>query len=104
MRHRLSYPPATLNGMRDVPSIKLSAGVRAVLAVLADHAGVKLSIRDLARECGRSPSVVRKAVTELEKGALARHMVQAHEPDRPPHPVYWATQAGRDVAHAHSSR
>lgn len=82
----------------EVPAIRLSRSVRAVLGVLSDRAGVKLSIRDLAKATSLSPATVRNALATLGKARLVQHMTQTTVPDRPPHQVYWITQAGRDIA------
>lgn len=84
--------------MSDVQPVQLTAVVRDVLRALAARPGVKVSVRDLARASRRSPSAVRAALAQLGKAELVRHLLQASERDRPPHLVYWATQAGRDVA------
>lgn len=84
----------------EVPAVKLTGPVRAVLAVLARRPGHKLGVRDLAKATGRSPGSVRGALTALGKGRLVRHMIQQQETDRPPYAVWWITQAGRDVAAA----
>lgn len=84
--------------MTEPAPLQPTAVLRAVLDALAARPGVKMSVRELCRATSRSPSAVRNALAALEKGGLARHLLQAHERDRPPHLVYWASQAGRHVA------
>lgn len=86
--------------MSDVPAVRLTASVRRVLVALAQRAGVKVSVRAVARETGLSPATVRAALSALGKAGLVRHTLQAQAKDQPPHLVYWVTQAGRDIAAA----
>ena len=82
----------------EVPPIKITKSVRAVLLALHQKAGVKLSVQELARTTRLGPHTVRTALSGLEKGKLVQHVLQEHVKDRPPHLVYWITQAGRHVA------
>lgn len=91
-----------MDGMGDVPELKLKPRVRKVLAALDARAGVKLSVREISTAAKVSPAVARVALAELEKAKLVQHTLQMSEKDRPPHTVYWIRQAGRDV-HAHLS-
>ncbi|MCZ7478921.1 hypothetical protein [Micromonospora sp. WMMC273] len=82
----------------EVPAIRLTGAVRAVLAVMGERAGVKLGVRELAIATGRSPGAVRGALATLERGRLIRHMQQRDVPDRPAHTVWWITSLGRETA------
>jgi predicted ArsR family transcriptional regulator len=82
----------------DVPAIRLTAPVRAVLAALAAEHGRKLAVAHIAADARVSPSAVRAALTELGKARLVRHTLAPAVENRPPRLVYWLTGDGLEVA------
>jgi DNA-binding IclR family transcriptional regulator len=86
--------------MGDVPTVKLTAPVKAVLAVLADQHGHKLPVSAIARGSRVSPATVRKVLAELGKARLVQHQLLPSSGVHPPRLAYWLTGAGHDVASA----
>lgn len=86
--------------MGDLPAVKLSAPVRAVLSVLAEQHGHKLPVATIARSSRVSAPTVRKTLAELGKARLVQHTLLPSSGVHPPRLAYWLTGAGIEVATA----
>ena len=84
----------------DVPEVRLTGAVRAVLNVLCDAAGSKLPVAGIARASRLSPATVRIALADLGKAGLVRHVLAPGYDRHPPRTVYWPTHDGFTVGAA----
>lgn len=89
-----------MGAVGELPEIKLTATVRAVLAALVDQHGVKLPVSQIARQAHLSATTVRVALDALGKARLVQHMLLPSSENRPPRLGFWLTGAGHDVATA----
>jgi predicted AAA+ superfamily ATPase len=82
----------------EIPDLKLTPALRAVLRVLAANHGRRLPVATLAREGRLSATTVRAALAELGKARLVRHTLAPGFDRQPPRTVYWLTGDGVEVA------
>jgi DNA-binding MarR family transcriptional regulator len=82
----------------EVPEVKLTGPVRAVLTALADQHGHKLAVRAIAVQTRLSPPTVRTILSDLGKAKLVQHQLLPSAEGLPPRLGYWLTGAGIDVA------
>ncbi len=93
-----------MGAVGELPAIRLTSPVRAVLAALVAQHGSKLSVSQIARQARLSASAVRKALGELGKARLVQHVLLPSAENRPPRLGYWLTGAGHEVATASTAR
>ncbi len=84
--------------MTDVPDLKLTHPVRAVMRALAACHNCRMPVAHLSREARLSPSAVRVALTALGKARLVQHALAPGADRQPPRMVYWLTGSGVAVA------
>ena len=85
----------------EVPAVRLTRSVKAVMSALAASSGQRLAVAHVARDARLAPSTVRAALAELEKGRLVRHTLAPGYDLVPPRLVYWLTSDGVAVATGH---
>lgn len=86
--------------MGELPAVKLTAPVRAVLTALYDGCGRKLPVATISRQSRVSAPTVRKTLADLGKAKLVQHALLPSQGVHPPRLAYWLTGAGIDVATA----
>lgn len=86
--------------MGEVPQVRLTGSVKAVLRVLHAAGGRKLAVAVIARDARLSASTVRTVLTDLGKAKLVQHVLLPSAGVHPPRLGYWLTGAGMDVASA----
>lgn len=94
----MSYPAVILAGVDDLPTLKLSGPVRAVLRVLGQSRGRRLHIAQISTDARVSPTGVRTALAEMGKARLVQHMLAPGFDRTPPRAVYWLTGDGYAAA------
>jgi hypothetical protein len=84
--------------MGDIPEVKLTAAMRAVLRVMRDQHGHKLPVGVIARAARLSATTVRTALDVLGRAKLVQHQLLPSSENRPPRLGYWLTGTGVEVA------
>lgn len=84
--------------MGELPAVKLTAPVRAVLGALYDGCGRKLPVATIARQSRVSAPTVRKTLAELGKARLVQHAMLPGAGVHPPRLAYWLTGDGMEIA------
>lgn len=87
-----------LSGVPEIPDVRLTAPLRAVLAALAAAHGRRLAVAHVARDARISATTARNALAALEKARLVRHALAPGVDRQPPRTVYWLTGDGAAVA------
>lgn len=82
----------------DVPALKLTRPVRAVLRVLLAGRGRKLAVAHIATDGRLAAATVRVALADMGKAGLVQHVLAPGADRQPPRTVYWLTHDGYNVA------